>query len=694
MTGASDVKPWDTQLLDDQDETSLVTIGRERRLVLDEGRGPRYVDLCWVDEVALALVDLAVSHRRSLDLVYPAPAGQVAVLLAAELVLRQFVRGVPSPSLGIVTADTTMTARIWNALCIANPGARASLSEVFPCFRAGPDGESPLGKRRFKGILVGQRCSAWPVDFLVVDHLAGPVHVDRDQPSIEVFSDPLDRNLREAEEDGRLVWGWSDSDVARFNADLEVQRDHTVPFSVAVDRLDAIAQGVAVTVTVARHPEAEAALARAREDLRLLRAMSPPGSDRHVERGLSVAWHQLSTLTSLPCAPQRFDRFAGLPPWAARSTRTFVQELSAWASTLSGDTGEVATILASDIGDLRAALDRGNPVETTLKQAALSDVETLVVTRTRTAGRALLDALGSDPNGDQVGCLTIRAIGRLHREGAWPRALVVGEPSPWDWHRLLSGLSTDLEVLTLGEEPARNCALMVTAVGEAREHWGCAGIRGRTWRALLESEPPPPASSPTMHRPVVLVDGAEYVPEPDPFEEFSSLFDLDPFDFGGEGPHSGLARESQEGDWNAEIAAVEVSTDRGVILLEAGRSIEIRVGPRIVDREPEQLRRGDILLVGRRQGRVGLLEALEERLGHRPDLLAARLLVDNYRRLVRTTFGASGLTIAALHRPLARSRVRQDHGGCSRLGHGRHDGTTAIRRPRAPQPRTWSRHVG
>jgi hypothetical protein len=46
---------------------------------------------------------------------------------------------------------------------------------------------------------------------------------------------------------------------------------------------------------------------------------------------------------------------------------------------------------------------------------------------------------------------------------------------------------------------------------------------------------------------------------------------------------------------------------------------------------------------------VGLLEALEERLEHRTDLLAARLLIDSYRRLVRGRFAESGLTVAALH---------------------------------------------
>ncbi len=648
------MKPWDAELLTLQDSTSLVAIGRDRRLALDDGHGAKFVDLCWVDEVALALIDLAVARGQGIDLVYPAPAGQVAVLLAAELLLHQFVRGVDSPSLGLVTGDTTLAARTWDALRIATMGDRAPVADVFPCYRAGPDGESPFGGRQFQGLLIGQRCAGWRVDFLIVDHLAGFVHVETDRPSIEVFADPLDRALERAERDNRLIWGWSDSDLAQFNASLEVRRDHTTSFSVAADRLDAIAHGVDVKVTAVQHPEAEAAVARVREDLRLLRVLASDRSNRHIERGLSIAWHHLTTLTSLPCRPERFDHFAGLPPWAARATRSFDPELTAWASTLAGDAGEIATILASDIGDLRAALERGNPFEVELREAVGSDTETLVITRTRTASRAMLELLGTDPDAAGIGPLTVCPVGKLHRQRTWHRALVIGDPPPWDWHRLLSGLSTTVEVLVFGDEAAKSCAANVAAVHDAREHWGCPEVRGRTWRALIGSDPPPspPARSDGVHRSVVTVDGAEYVPEPNPFDELASLFDLDPIDFGGEGPRLGLARESQDGDWDAEVDAVEVTTDHGRVLLEIGRPVEVRAGAKIVDKRPDQLSPGDALLIGRRQGRVGLLEALEDRLGHRPDLVATRYLIDSYRKLVRTRFAESGFTIAALHRRL------------------------------------------
>jgi hypothetical protein len=648
------VTSLDAELLEMQEATSIVHIARQRRLVVEDGHGPHWVDLCWVDEVALALIDLARERGESLTIVYPAPAGQVAVLLAAQLLLSQFVQGNQSSSVGIVTADATMAAGTWNALRIATPGAREPISDVFPCYRAGPEGESPASGRRLQGVIIGQQCKGWPVDHLVVDHLAGLVRMHTGQPSIEVFADPTDSGLRRLEGTGRLVWGWSQQSLAAGDA-IEVRAGHTVPFSVASERLETLAHGIDVRLRVAHHVEAEAATARVREDLRLLRSMAPRGHDRNFERGLAVAWHHLSTLTSLPCAPSRFDRFAGVPPFAARPTRTFASELSVWADTLPEDFTEISSILASDIADLRAALEKGNPFEQTLREIHAAGEETLVVTRTQTASQALLDLFGVEPSAGRAGPLVVQPIGRLHRSGTWPRALMIGEPSPWDWHRVLSGLAPTVEVLNLGKQSADGCVSSIASFNSARDHWGGDAIRAGTWLALVGTPAPSVAgveTTPAPSRSIVVVNGAEYVPEPDPFEPLSSLLDLDPLDIGGEGPASGLARESEGGDWTAAVPAVAIVTDRGSLLLEIARPVDVREGPKIVERCPETLEPGAILLVGRRLGRVGLLEALEERLADRPDLMAARFLVDHYRRLVRSRFAESGFTVAELHRAL------------------------------------------
>lgn len=643
---------WDEALLGVVGQTSLVTIARERRLVLEDANGPRWVDLCWVDEVALTLIELSLERGCELDILYPAPAGQVAVLLAAQLLLHRFVHGALSPSVGIVTGDPTVASRTWDALHISAPGSREPISRVFQCFRAGPAGESPWGGQRPKGVIIGQRYGGWPVDHLVVDHLSGYVDdVWSGRACIELFSDPLDRGLRRAEEQGRLVWGWSDGDLSLWDA-IERRRENTVDFSVASDRLETMSRGLSVRLVVCQHPEAEAALARVREDLRLLRTVSPGRSDRNLERGLSVAWHHLSTLISLPSSPSRFDRFAGLPPAAARATVTFGPEISAWARTLVGDAQEYASVLASDLADLRAALEDGNPFEPAIRELRDDGIETLAVTRTNTASKALLDSLGEDPAASHSGLLTVGSLGRLHRQGTWPRALMIGEPSPWDWHRLVAGLSPELVVLTLGERSASAGASAISEVVAAREHWGSPGCRGPTWRALVGTEPPPVPETRVVASTVAVLDGSEYVPEPDPFEPLASLFELDPLDLGAEGPRSGLAREDEEGEWTGETLAVEVTTDHGTVLLEIGRPVEVRVGDHIVDKRPEALGEGDTLLVGRQQGRVILIEFLEERLGNRPDLLAARLLIDDYRMRLRNRFRESGLGVLALHREL------------------------------------------
>ena len=234
-TGADGpARPWDAVLLDEQDPTSLVAIARDRRLVLQERRGPEWVDLCWVDEVALALIGLAVVRRQGIDLVYPAPAGQLGVLLAAQLLLHRLIQGRRSSSLGLVTADTTAAARTWEALRIATTGSREPLTEVFPCFRAGPEGEAPAQGRALQGLIVGQRCLGWPVDYLVVDHLAGPVTVRGEARTIEVFSDPLDPALVRAERESRLIWGWSEPDLARWN---QRARDSPRPHRAVLGRL-------------------------------------------------------------------------------------------------------------------------------------------------------------------------------------------------------------------------------------------------------------------------------------------------------------------------------------------------------------------------------------------------------------------------------------------------------------------------
>src|SRR5439155_13126270 len=129
-------------------------------------------------------------------------------------------------------------------------------------------------------------------------------------------------------------------------------------------------------------------------------------------------------------------------------------EIAAWARTLPDDLGDLASIVASDLADLRACLEGQPPFLDDLRRVSAADVATLAVVRTHTAARGLTYALAESSDGAGVGRMVIRAIRRLHTEGTWPRAIVVGMPAPWEWHRFDSGLSPDLEVLVLGDREA------------------------------------------------------------------------------------------------------------------------------------------------------------------------------------------------------------------------------------------------
>ena len=622
---------------------SLVAVARDGRLKRKSLR----VGLCPVDEAALALVDLALERRRNISIVYPAPAGDVSVLLAAQILIRRFLQDERSQSVGLLTADTTRATRVWEELAIGSPGNTAPIRDVFPAWRAHPDGESPWGRRSFRGILIGRQYKDWPVDLLVIDHLCGPVQAPAHLPAVRVFADALDPELERLVGEGELVWGWNEGHLRLLVADA--RGSTRAPFSVAGGRLQAMAAGVETTIHVVRQDDIERTVRRLRDDLRTLHDLAGPQPGVALSRGITVAWQHVSTLLSLPCRPSAFDRFAGLPPIAARATSTFEPEIAAWARTLTGDLREVAEVLAGDLGDLRAALEDSDPFARELAEAVAAEEETLVVVRTRTAARALIASLGGDPGSDRVGSARIVWMRRLHEQGTWPRAFVVGTPARWDWHRLDSGLSRELHLLVLGDLKAYLARSSLEALRRARDRWSGLEFRRRTWRELVGVEPPSSPEPPDIPRRIEVVGALLSEPEVDPFEELRPLFESAPLNVADEGVEDVVAEREGDGEWRGAVEAAEVVTDAGAFYLPRERIVEVREGNDITERRAAALQPGMIVLVGRRGGRVGLLEAVTDRLGkERPDLVAARLLSQDLRRRVHQAFRASGMATAEL----------------------------------------------
>jgi hypothetical protein len=501
--------------------------------------------------------------------------------------------------------------------------------------------------------LIGSRFRNWPVDVVVMDHLAGQVEAAPAVPTIHLFADPLDPALDVLSREGELIWGWSEADLTALKHSGILEGRSGTPFSVSTERLSAIANGVRTTVHVAHPGAAEEVLWHLRDDLRTFAELAGPSAAPGVLKGLRVAWQHVSTLTSLPCRPSEFDRFAGMPPIAARATRTFAPEIAAWAKTLGGDLREVGEIVASDLDDLRAALEGVDTFGDLLSGMRSEQGETLVIVRTHTAARALLHSIAGRPTSDPMRSLRIVAVRRLHREGAFQRAVVLGMPPRWDWHRLDSGLTTDLHVMVLGNADAHLCHRALTALQQARSRWAGLETKAKAWREIVGGDPPPaPVLDETRVR-FTILDAPAFEPARDPFEAFEVLLHCGPVIEGDEGVEESMAEEAEDGTWKGAVEAVEVVTNAGVIKLPRDRMVDVRKGDRILECRAGSLEPGLLLLVDRRAGRLGLLEAIANRLKRqRPDLLTSSLLISDLRATVNEAFEKSGMTRVELFEKL------------------------------------------
>ena len=637
----------ESALIERQRSGTLVKIAREMRLAM----GPERVHLSWIDEASIALVEAAISANRNLTLLYPAPVGQVAVLLAGQILIHRLISKDPSQAVGIVTGDPAGAARAWKDLNIASPGTRIYLQENYPSWRAEPDGESPFGNQRFQGILIGRRCRHWNADVIIIDHLADEVQVESDRPHIRIIADPLNPVLDNLEIRRDLIWGWCGELLGHWQQSSREDEGFGVPFSASEERLATIQQGVDVSIIVCHHGEAERAIADLREDLRAFGSEHLDRSRRSVLSGLKRAWVHTSTLCALPCRPSEYDKHCGVPPVAARETSTFHKEIEAWAHLLEDDHRDYGLMIATDLSDLRTALESDNPFKREVMGLAGDGVDTLVVLRTKTAAKAITESLGGDPVDLSFDNLQFTWMSRLHTEGSWPRAAIVGMPPRSAWHRVDSGLSADLRVLVFGEKEASRVRWAAQSIRASRAKWSNEENRSRVWRELFGEEPPDHSRIELEEEvDVIEVAGEDFLEEPDPFSPIAGLMVDDRSLWAGEGAGDRIARPSGNGDWSATTQAVEVRTTSGSILLPTSREIDVIVGDRITSLPAPDLKPGHKILLGRQQGRLGLIEALQETLERqRPDLLAANLLTLDYHYRVTSAFNQSGLTPEQLY---------------------------------------------
>jgi hypothetical protein len=405
---------------------------------------------------------------------------------------------------------------------------------------------------------------------------------------------------------------------------------------------------VRMRTRVCDHPEAAEALLNLWEGLAVLREAAGPDPARHVALGLRVAWAHAATLSSLPVRPSRYDLHATGPPRAARPTRDFAPEIRAWARTLEGDLRDYAEVVASDLQELRDALEEDNPLLRAAVDAAREAPGALLVLRNRTAERALREEAG-----EELEELTVRTtwLRRLHEHGSCPVAIVPGTPPRAAWPHLDGGLAPALDMPVLGADESLRMARALRRVREARRRWASAAVRALAWRALVGSDPPPAPAEPDEEPegPQEEIVGRRAVALADPFSPLADLMS-DDRPLLSEYVEERVARPDPDGTWSPDTEAVALETLDGRLLVPPNRMMDrILPGERAESVPASKLRPGDQIVVGRREARVNLVEALEERMQDRTDLWTARLLVEGFRESLTTAVRSRGWTPARLH---------------------------------------------
>jgi hypothetical protein len=193
---------------------------------------------------------------------------------------------------------------------------------------------------------------------------------------------------------------------------------------------------------------------------------------------------------------------------------------------------------------------------------------------------------------------------------------------------------------------------MLAELALARKHWASPEVRGAAFRELLGINPPPQVSA-DYSIPVTVTKVEDEPEATDPLAQLGRLALSTPLLVAEEEAEEVVAQESEGGSWAAAVDAVDIRTDNGTITLPLDRSVEVRQGDKILDYLAQDLQPGMCLLMGRREGRLGLLEAVAERLQRtRPDLFAASLLVSDLRASTRNAFRSSHISKSELHERL------------------------------------------
>jgi len=371
---------WDEFLLSHATD-DLLMVARNQRLRY--GSAP--IGLHWLDRVSLLLVRQAFIRRQSLALCYPVPACNLAMLVAAQLLIHDFVKNWPgSLSLLLVSSRTEVREHYLNLrierqpLALALPLARIRADgepAVIPV-RGGSSAQRPRLYHLSRPFLLD---APWPkrIRAVIVDHAVGTFddHITRIRhlaarrgirSVIHLCTDPFAPFLEELRASGVPIWIWDHYGLATDFADQIATGDGSSghPLGVSAGQFENIAAGIGHHVLVCRHPILEAAARRLWGNLGTVQRTFGDAPGFGIPRAIRAAYGtyytMLQMLVPLPIYEEEARNLWGIRPVSRR-----IADLEAFAPLLRDEAPDLAEVywpsLIQDLKEMQAALEVGNP---------------------------------------------------------------------------------------------------------------------------------------------------------------------------------------------------------------------------------------------------------------------------------------------------------------------------------------------
>lgn len=503
----------------------LLKVAQDQRLMFHSSP----VHLHWVDSVCLLLARQAYESQQSLLISYPSPLCNLPALVAAQLVLFNFVQTYTvndtsmHPSSVMLISPRIEVREQYQGLKIR----RQSLAAALPVARIRAQGEPAVIP------VPGEKCSLhphlfhlsrphlldtpWPdrLGAIVVDYFNGTfaAYADRIQDLaskqkiatvIHITTDPFAHFVDDLINHGVLSWIWDHMGLAdEFGPQLRSMRaDQSHPFSVGSTQFRNVADGIRHKMLICRHSAFEAAAQHTWDDLATIQRHFSGHHGRGIHRAIRAAYGAYYAMLQMQVPLPVYEEEAR-NLWGIRSIQRRIADLEAFAPILRHEASDLADVywpsLILDLKEMRTSLLAGNPKYDTLVQQLRFHCEArkrLTIICPNHASRQMLrlclqahegleikDIESHDTSDNPVRLLTFKEINTLE---ATDVLLFPGQFSLGRRQYILTTAAPEICYLTYASE-ANRLEQQIVATHQMLKQMSDDQVRQKTWSALFPS---------------------------------------------------------------------------------------------------------------------------------------------------------------------------------------------------------------